>query len=527
MFNDTRLLVVDDEDAICRGCRRILTSEGYRVDTANDAHRGLSLAVANDYAAVLLDIRMPQMDGIEFLEKLRKSKREVPVIIITGYPSIATAASAMQLGAVDYVMKPFTPRAITRAVRRLLGPQDSEQTSAPAPSPSMVQQWIPTTTEFRYWDEAWFQPVKGGAVRVGAMLPRTRGGTVEVVWPPRIGWIVHRGLPLAGATIADQSHFTVPSPITGEVVASNDLLFESPSLLWDEPCGSGWIACIRPTRFEEERRDCKVRHVVLASADTAGVSEHAARLASFGCRVTIAGGLGDVGPTLERNPDCEVLMLETESCGERGPELVQRINDARPSIRVVVVAPRRCKWEAAYREQGIFYYAVDPFGDNEIVDIVDAAFRPHVPHRPPVKPQRSSSTPVGRICATAHAGERIGLVADKGLLQKELGLGLHITHKLADRDCSVQTTPGTRSLASAIQEAASSCDRVLTLLARDVGRLPGTLVRETCVPTSVDEAGKVTNLIIQRAPAPGDPLDFDIRTTMSLAEHIVHEMALC
>lgn len=528
MFNDTRVLVVDDEETICQGCQRILTPEGFRVETTNDAHQGLSLAAENDYAAILLDIRMPQMDGIEFLEKLRQSKRTVPVIIITGYPSIASAASAMQLGAVDYITKPFTPRAITRAVRRLLSQSHESSPSAryTAASPT-VQSWIPTTTEFRYWDESWFQPVKGGIVRVGALLPRTQSGTVETVWPPRVGWTVHQGLPLAGVRITDRSHLIVPSPLTGEVAASNDLLLERPCLLWDDPCGNGWIACIRPTRLEQESRSSKVRRVVLAGADKTTVSEHAARLISFGCHVTTAGGSGDVGPTLERDPDCDVLMLETESFGARGPELVRRIKVARPSIRVVVVAPRHCKWEAAYRERGIFYYAVDPFDDNEIVDIVDAAFRPRAPRRTHVKRPETSPTSLGSVVVGRHDGTTAGLVSEDGVLRSDLGLGLHIIDRLADHTRSLKTAPGRGDIASAIQEVAAFCKHVLILLARDVGRLPGTLVHESGVLAPEPTAAEVTTLIIQRASGTDDPLDFDIRTTASLAEHIVHEMVSC
>ena len=524
MFNDATLLVVDDEDSICRGCQRILTPEGFRVETTNDAGKGLSLAAKNDYAAILLDIRMPQMDGIEFLERLRKSKQNLPVIIITGYPSVASAASAMQLGAVDYVTKPFTPRAITRAVRRVLKPREIEKDRASELALPRLRSWIPATTEFRYWDESWYQPVKGGALRIGAMLPRAQGGTVEAVWTPRVGWNVYQGLPLAGATIKGSLHFTVPSPVTGEVVASNDLLLECPTLLWDDPCGNGWIACVRPTRFEEEAKNCKLRRVILANADQALARQQSAQLQSLGCHVTIAENLGSVGPALQQNPDCNVLMMHADSFGEHGPELVARIKAATPSIRTVVLASRGCKWESTYREEKIFYYAVDPFADTEIVDIVDAAFRPQMPRRPRNKQRRAPSTSMGRICLTKRDGEKTVLVAEKGLLQRDLGLGLHIIDRLADQGDSVETAPDRRDISNAIEEAACSCTQVLILLARDLGRLPGSLVREESAPAPHGGTGTVTTLIAQCASYAGDPLDFDLRTTASLAEHIVHEM---
>ena len=102
---------------------------------------GSDLAKENDYTAILLDIKMPNMDGIEFLEALRKQKADVPVVLMTGYPSIPNAASAIRLGASDYVTKPFTPEEISQAVHRLMQHGEPERPRRP-PRPSR-----PRTTE--------------------------------------------------------------------------------------------------------------------------------------------------------------------------------------------------------------------------------------------------------------------------------------------------------------------------------------------------------------------------------------------
>ena len=123
MIEDTQLLVVDDEDVVCRGCRRVLAREGFRVRTSTDANEGLTLAREWDYDAILLDIKMPDKDGIQFLEELRETKPDVPVIIITGFPSPESEESAKRLGAARYITKPFTPDTITQAVRNMLPPE--------------------------------------------------------------------------------------------------------------------------------------------------------------------------------------------------------------------------------------------------------------------------------------------------------------------------------------------------------------------------------------------------------------------
>ncbi len=120
MSENLRLLVVDDEEVVCQACRRIFAPRGFQVDGSCDAGEGLSLATEKDYAAILLDFKMPVMDGVQFLEELRRTKPHVPVVFITGYPSISSAAAAMRLGAADYVTKPFSPEEITQAVERLL-----------------------------------------------------------------------------------------------------------------------------------------------------------------------------------------------------------------------------------------------------------------------------------------------------------------------------------------------------------------------------------------------------------------------
>ncbi len=98
MSPQSSILVVDDEPVVCDSCVRILTREGFNVDTNTDPAEGLRMARSNQYAAILLDLKMRDMDGLEFLGQLRKTNAEAPVIIITGYPSKDTANASGNLG---------------------------------------------------------------------------------------------------------------------------------------------------------------------------------------------------------------------------------------------------------------------------------------------------------------------------------------------------------------------------------------------------------------------------------------------
>ena len=100
-----KILVIDDEAAIRRILKEILEHEQYQVDDAVSAIEALPLVKENEYDAILCDIKMPQMDGIEFLEEAKKIS-DAPVIMISGHGTIDTAVEAIKKGAFDYISKP-------------------------------------------------------------------------------------------------------------------------------------------------------------------------------------------------------------------------------------------------------------------------------------------------------------------------------------------------------------------------------------------------------------------------------------
>lgn len=100
-----KVLVIDDEAAIRRIMKEILEHEQYQVDTTESAVDALPLVKENEYDAILCDIKMPQMDGIEFLEEAKKIT-DAPIIMISGHGTIDTAVEAIKKGAFDYIAKP-------------------------------------------------------------------------------------------------------------------------------------------------------------------------------------------------------------------------------------------------------------------------------------------------------------------------------------------------------------------------------------------------------------------------------------
>ena len=100
------ILIIDDEKAIRKTLSEILSYEGYKIDEAADGEEGLKKFSGTTYDIVLCDIKMPKMDGIEFLEKAKEINGDVPIIVISGHGNIETAVEAVKKGAFDYISKP-------------------------------------------------------------------------------------------------------------------------------------------------------------------------------------------------------------------------------------------------------------------------------------------------------------------------------------------------------------------------------------------------------------------------------------
>lgn len=525
MADDRKLLVVDDEEVVCQACRRIFSRQGFQVETNTDARQGLMLATATDYTIILLDIKMPNMDGIQFLECLREKKPDVPVLIITGYPSVPNAAAAMRLGASDYVTKPFTAEEVTWAVQRVLRMQQvlsgESEDAAREREAALVEM---ANIETLFWEESWVQIAVDESASVGAVLPGLRGASITAVRLPKIGEVVYQGLPLAGVSVAGKPMLTVPSPVSGVVAVINDILARRPQLLASDPCGEGWIAGICTTRHEEVAH-CKPRHLVLVNADAPSTEAQVQKLAALGCRVEAVSGWEALSASMTQGAD-RVIFMDATSLGQQGPGLVERVNRQAPHARIVVLGARGGANEAAYRKHKIYYYAVEPFSDNEIADILTGAFQTREIHTAELS--KGPSEPISSISITNRNLHKVQLLAAPGLLWGNEGLGHQLGQKLLAQMFPVVVTPGETQLTPAnILKAAGACDRVMVLLARDSGLLPGGLARDTKPDFEVepgDTAGKVTMLSVQPDRL-GGLACLDARTITALADHIVWDMA--
>ena len=117
MGETARILIVDDDENIRKVLETILADEGYIVESAETAKKGIEKSEKAFYNLALIDVRLPDMEGIELLSKLRNTKPKMRKIIVTGYPTLQNAIAAVNKGADAYVMKPFDVERILQTIK--------------------------------------------------------------------------------------------------------------------------------------------------------------------------------------------------------------------------------------------------------------------------------------------------------------------------------------------------------------------------------------------------------------------------
>jgi DNA-binding NtrC family response regulator len=117
-MDKANILVVDDEPVLLEGLRRILEGDLYTVESCTSGRTALDLLQKKDFDMVITDLKMPGMSGLEVLKAIKILQPEMPVIIITGYFTADAAVDAMKYGAIDFILKPFSPDQLREKVAR-------------------------------------------------------------------------------------------------------------------------------------------------------------------------------------------------------------------------------------------------------------------------------------------------------------------------------------------------------------------------------------------------------------------------
>lgn len=131
-----KILIVDDEVGMQTALKEVLLRSSYEVATASSGEEAKKILEAENFSAIITDVRMREMTGIELLEWINDKTPQVPVIIMTAYGTIEDAVDAMRKGARDYILKPFSPQAVRESLSRVLTETLNENTSGAKKKPS-------------------------------------------------------------------------------------------------------------------------------------------------------------------------------------------------------------------------------------------------------------------------------------------------------------------------------------------------------------------------------------------------------
>ncbi len=120
-MSKARILVIDDEEIVRISCERTLVPEEYEIDAAASGKEGLERFEKGEYDLVLIDLKMPGMNGIEVLVNIKRQRPEQKVMIMTGYDTVEHIVEAISSGAAHYLEKPFTPDTLIERINEVLG----------------------------------------------------------------------------------------------------------------------------------------------------------------------------------------------------------------------------------------------------------------------------------------------------------------------------------------------------------------------------------------------------------------------
>jgi len=258
MERTLNILVVDDEQIVLDSVNKHLKKDNYNILAVLSAQDGLSLMAKTRIDIVLTDLMMPSIDGLELMKIIKADYPQVPIIMITGYATINTALKATQLGAFDYIAKPFSKAelrgVILRAAELAMKAESlSEKTSA---GDEAIGEAGGRRDAFKtIGDKTWLVVQDDGTVLLGVERSFLHAvGRIQTVFLPSKGDRLRQGSVYCQIFSSDLRAHTVISPLSGTVVQINEQVINSPESLIEDPYGEGWLVKIQPSDFEHERQ---------------------------------------------------------------------------------------------------------------------------------------------------------------------------------------------------------------------------------------------------------------------------------
>ncbi|MCD4723344.1 MAG: response regulator [Bacteroidales bacterium] len=542
MKTNASILVIDDENVVCESFTRILTNEGYKVDTKTKPREGLKLALSRKYDLVFLDLKMDEMDGIDLLTHLREKDPVLPVVIVTGNPSMETAIESIRLQAADYILKPFTPLEILKSINKVISAklQSDKKILSPSIEQSSLQKWITEGRPVKFYDIAWLKQDKDGKFRAGCQIPFFISNRIDEIILPTVNDTVFRGLPFATAILNDGSKIMLPSPATGRIEEINNELTLDTSVFVRNSFEKCWIAQIDPFNIDVDLESTQTRDIIILSKSADYLNRnikykkaYIPRLINLGCAIDCVYTVEEAIEAMEKNPK-SIILIDAIGLADNGPAYVHRINQEVPDAKILVHDMPESKFEETYRKNKISYYCIDSLFEIEISDILYSVFS-SVQASDVIDYYQSGiiTKSISRIRITNKNGTKVSLLVFGDLLYTDHGIGHLLLNKLREKSFPIEVLrsinlsgPDDNTGEKIIDKEKEKSEHIIILQDKDSDRIPGQILKEMYNCTnSKGSYVQMTNLVIQpNVIDDNEQMSFNGMTTRAVAELIFEEM---
>jgi len=462
------VLVVDDEKIVCQNCEKILKEEGFSVTTALSGEECLELIKVRKYDAVILDLKMPDISGMEILKVIKEKMPDTTVIIITGYSSAKSAIEAMKLGAADFIPKPFTPDELSIPLKEALKRSKSISGEGYIAEPLIkevkleeeikelkCEKWFPDPLKHANFSE-WMgvQTGKDETARIvlNDLFFKLKG-RVKYIDLPQVGEQVDTDNPSfrifytgEESSLTQMEEFC--SPVSGKVIEVNPLAIRKINTVNEDPFNSGWLVRIWPYGLSADLKGLESRKILIADDD----EQTRESLIKY-----FKQGLYNIYKALDlqnlaegvKNKRYDVAILGKNVYGTpvyNAAEQLRRVDENLPII--VITDDDSPELAGKVREHNIFYYAMKPLDKAEIDLAVRNAFmKIELKKRVVEKPHKFySSRFIKSIEVVNHSGKHVAIVGLGNIFNEDFGIGQNLVDRLKKINLPVDLNMDRREL---------------------------------------------------------------------------------
>ena len=314
--NPARILIIDDEEGVRKGCCRVLQPEGYITETAATFREGLQKIEGGQFDLILLDVKMPDGQGIDLLEPIHKRDPETISVLITGYATVETAVESMRRGAYDFISKPFSALMLLMTVERGL---QKRRLSIESKRLKDIESQAAELVRSKEEAERLYEFKSFFATKVAHELRSPVGGAQSLVRT-----LLHG---LAGDLNAKQKEILsrVDIRLSELLALTNDLLTlaASKSLETDRPLQAVNVYKVLQHVMERLKDKADVKNIAItfpsvdpdfvASATEDGLNTVLSNLLENACKYTLPGG--SVRVEMEKREDCVRVSVTDTGIG--------------------------------------------------------------------------------------------------------------------------------------------------------------------------------------------------------------------